>query len=76
MYSTGHYSVTDKKVIKSLKPLPKDIENYHIDHIVPLTMWDLNNPEHVRKAHLPHNLQWLDKTENIKKGNRLVTPQK
>ena len=48
----------------------KDDPTMHLDHIIPLSVFDLDNPEHVRLAHLPENLRWLDATENrIKSDN-------
>jgi len=68
------YGINMKAIIKHLKPFPKDRENYHIDHIVPLKMFNHNDPEQIRKAWLPHNLQWLTIQENLEKGDRLVMP--
>lgn len=46
-------------------------ENHELDHIIPITKFDLDNPEHVRLAHLPCNLQWLAKIDNKKKSNSI-----
>ncbi len=46
-------------------------ENHQLDHIIPITKFDLDNPEHVRLAHLPCNLQWLHKIDNRKKSNNI-----
>ncbi len=72
--SSKKYGVDYKAIIEHLKPFPKDIQNYHVDHIVPLSMWDLNNPENIKKAFAPENLQWLTIHQNIWKNNRLVVP--
>ena len=66
------YGINYKAIIKYLKPLPKDIKNYEIDHIIPLSWFDLNNPEEMKWAFAPENHQWLTKEENIVKGNRMI----
>lgn len=44
----------------------------HLDHIIPLDAFNLDNPEHVRLAHLPVNLQWLTREENLSKGRKIL----
>ena len=70
------YGINYEAIIKHLKPFPKDIKNYHIDHIIPLSFsgWDFNNKEHIKKASAPENYQWLTKNQNMWKNNRLVVP--
>lgn len=68
------YKINMKAIIKHLKPFPKDRENYHIDHIVPLKMFNHSDPKQIKKAWLPSNLQWLTIQENLEKGDRLVIP--
>ena len=70
--SSKKYGINYKEIIEHLKPFPKDIENYHVDHIVPLCNFDLNNPEEVKKAFYKNNLQWLTIEENRKKGSRII----
>jgi hypothetical protein len=45
---------------------------FHLDHIIPLDAFDLDNPEHVRLAHLPVNLQWLTCEENLSKARKIL----
>jgi len=61
-------------IIKKLTPFPKDIENYEVDHIIPLKMFNHDNLEQARRAWLPSNLQWLTVEANRTKGNKLVHP--
>ncbi len=68
------YGIDMEEIIKHLSPFPKNLENYHVDHIIPLKMFNLNNPEQVRRAWAPENLQWLTVQENLEKGDRLVMP--
>ncbi len=44
---------------------------WHIDHIIPLSSFDLSDPEQLKKACHYTNLQPLEAIENIKKGNKL-----
>jgi len=45
----------------------KPADNYHLDHIIPLSVFNLDDAEHVRLAHLPENLRWLPGKENLEK---------
>lgn len=49
----------------------KDDITMHLDHIIPLSVFDLDNPNHIRLAHLPCNLRWLNATENIQKSDNI-----
>jgi hypothetical protein len=46
-------------------------EGWHIDHIKPLSSFDLRKEEEQRKAMHYTNLQPLWAEENIKKGNKV-----
>ena len=59
-----------KAIIEHLKPFPKEVSKYHIDHIRPLCSFDLNDIEQVKIAFAPSNHQWLLAEENIKKGGK------
>ena len=69
IYSSSKYGINYKEIIEYLKPFPKDIKNYHIDHIKPLSSFDLNNSDEVKKAFDKSNLQWLTAEENLKKSD-------
>ena len=49
--------------IKSLK--------YQVDHIIAMSLYDLNDPEDISRCWSIYNLRWLPAKENISKGNRL-----
>ena len=71
--SSRKYGIHYKKIIEHLKPFPKNVKEYHVDHIIPLSSFDLNNPEQIKKAFAPENHQWLTAEENQKKGSKSYT---
>ncbi|MBS3153127.1 hypothetical protein J4426_00985 [Candidatus Woesearchaeota archaeon] len=70
--SSRKYGIDWKEVIKSLNPFPKNISDYEIDHIIPLRTFKLTNPNEVKKAFNPSNLQWLTIEENRKKSGKVI----
>jgi len=64
------YGIDYEKIIEHLKPFPKDLSKYHIDHIKPLCKFDLTKKEEVKKAFAPENHQWLLVTDNLKKSSK------
>lgn len=51
-------------------PCMEKLKNLDIDHIVPLSWFDLTNPDHVRVACHWTNLQYLGRSGNESKRNR------
>lgn len=71
IYSSSKYGINYKTCIKRLiEIMPRDftLKKYTIDHIKPLSKFDLTNPKELRKAFSPNNLQWLTMKDNLKKG--------
>ena len=66
------YGINYELIIENLKPFPKNMENYHIDHIIPLCFFNLNNPKEIGWAFAPENHQWLTQKENLEKGGRII----
>jgi hypothetical protein len=64
------FKINYKAIIEHLKPFPEDITKYHIDHIKPLCLFDLTNPNELEKAIAPENHQWLTIKENLSKGGK------
>ncbi len=60
-----------ENIIHHLKPFPKYIKDYHIDHIIPLCSFDLTKKEEILKAFAPENHQWLLIKENLVKGGKI-----
>lgn len=71
--SSKRYGIDYTAIIEYLGPCPGDRDKYHIDHIIPLSTFDLRDKKQVKKAFAPENLQWLTAKKNQKKGNKLVT---
>ena len=61
-----------KKIIEYLSPPPKDITLYHIDHIIPLSSFDLTKPDEFKEATAPKNHQRLLIKDNLSKGSKIL----
>ena len=70
--SSKKYGIDWNKIIEHLKPFPKDLSNYEIDHIRPLCSFDLENPKEFEKAFNPQNHQWLTIQENRIKSGKIL----
>jgi len=68
------YGINYEAIIKYLGDKPDNKSNYEADHIIPLSMFDHNDPEQIKKAWTPSNFQWLTREINQWKGNRLIKP--
>ena len=64
------YDIDIEKIILHLTPFPENVEEYHIDHIFPLSAFNLDDSIHIKAAFAPENHQWLKKEENLKKSNK------
>ncbi len=65
------YGINYKKIIEYLGDCPGPREQYQIDHIIPLSFFNFDNPEEVKQAFAPGNHQWLTVEENKRKGSKL-----
>jgi hypothetical protein len=63
------YNIDYKAIIEHLKPFPEDIQNYHIDHIVPLDFFDLTKEIQLDLVCSPINFQWKPIKYNLSKSN-------
>jgi hypothetical protein len=62
------YKINYVKIIEYLGPCPGNINKYHIDHIFPLSAFNLADSIEFQIACSPENHCWLDSIENRKKG--------
>lgn len=76
MTKSKKYGINYCLIIEHLKPFPKDLSKYHIDHIRPLCSFNFinedgsTNLEEVQKAFAPENHQWLTIEQNLTKSKR------
>jgi hypothetical protein len=60
-----------QKIANYLGPKPNDGKEYHIDHIIPISFFDLTDPKQIKQAFAPENHQWLEKIKNLYKSAKL-----
>lgn len=59
-----------QEIFDKLGPRPN--ESYHLDHIIPISVFDLTKKEHRILANSPDNLRWLEGEENLEKSNLIL----
>jgi hypothetical protein len=64
------YGINIRAIVEKLGEPPKDGKEWHIDHVLPVSAFDLTKPEHIKACWHPDNLRWLEASENIKKSNK------
>ncbi len=64
------YGMDIEAVLNKLKPLPKNLKDYEIDHIIPQSKFDFTKKKDRKKAWHPNNIRLISRKENRKKGNR------
>lgn len=72
--TSKQYGINYEAIIAYLGPHPNTIGikgEFHIDHIIPLSSFDLNDPEQIKLAFAPENHQYLKAKENISKKNKI-----
>ncbi len=66
----AEYGIDIRAIVEHLGSPPQDGREYHIDHIFPVSAFDLNNPEHIRLCFHKNNLQWLEANKNLSKQDK------
>lgn len=66
--SSKKYGINYQAIIDHLGPCPGEREDYHIDHIIPLSVFNFNDDKHIKLAFSPENHQWLKKKDNLIKS--------
>lgn len=62
------YGIDLVKIIEHLKPFPKNVMDYDLDHIIPIKSFNLTLRDQIKKAYSPNNLQLLLPIKNKKKS--------
>lgn len=65
------YDINYNDIFNYIGKCPGDLKDYHIDHIIPLCIFNFDNVDHIKIAFLPENHQWLEKNKNLKKHNSI-----
>jgi hypothetical protein len=65
------YGLDADAISLALGPCPGDLKDYEIDHIIPLSSFDLSDENQIRAAFAPENHQWLTKKDNMEKHAKL-----
>lgn len=47
-------------------------ENYQLDHIIPLAIFDYNIDEHIYLSQHPSNLRWIEWESNLQKSDTII----
>jgi len=66
------YGIDYQAIIEHLKPFPDDISKYHIDHIIPLSLFNFSINEEIKLAFSPNNHRWISASENISKNDSII----
>lgn len=65
------YGIDWAACIAHLGPRPDNINDFHIDHIVPCSCFDFTNPSHPAICFHPTNLRWALADENLAKNDTI-----
>lgn len=68
LMKSSSYGIDFHKIAEYIGECPGKREDYEIDHIRPLSSFDLTKDSEIKKAFAPKNHQWLTKELNRKKG--------
>lgn len=66
---TAKYGIDFVEIYKHVGEIPG--KKYELDHIIPLVAFDFNNLEHIKLSHIPENLRWIPKKDNIDKSDKI-----
>ena len=64
-------SIFSNEAMEKLLLTEPTTKGYDIDHIIPISVVDCDNVEHLKLIHSPYNLRWLPALENQEKSNKI-----
>lgn len=70
--SCKQYGIDFEAIYNKVGPCPGSGKDWHLDHIIPISIFNLDNPEHVILSHLPENLRWLESKINTSKSDDII----
>jgi hypothetical protein len=53
----------------------RDLAGYQVDHLFPLSSFDLTNPDEAQRSNAPENVRWLLADQNRSKGDKAPSPE-
>jgi len=62
---TIRIQINYEKIVEHLKPFPRKLHSNHIDHIIPLCNFNLEDQEQAERAFAPENHRWIPAKENL-----------
>jgi hypothetical protein len=65
--SCKEYGIDFVSIYNKVGPRPGTGKEWHLDHIIPMSVFDLDNELHILLCNSPDNLQWLPANININK---------
>lgn len=68
--TADEYGIAYKAIIDYVGPCPGPRDEWHLDHIRPLSSFDWDDVATPKKAFAPENHQWLPVKDNLSKGSQ------
>jgi hypothetical protein len=68
----NEYGIDFDAIYKHVGDRPGSGKDWHLDHIIPICVFDFDNQEHIKLSHTPENLRWLPGRLNESKGKNYV----
>jgi len=66
-YSSKKYGINFKEIFAKVGVRPS--KSHQLDHIIPICVFNLDIPEHVRLLNSPNNLRWTSSKDNLVKND-------
>lgn len=70
--TSKQYGIDVEQIYNNIGPRPGSGKDWHLDHIIPVSIFNLDDPEHVKLAYSYINLRWLKSDINIKKSDKIT----